>query len=284
MINREYYYKIAGELNENNFFEIGNKYSLSQCELLGIIDISLSKFDSKTRRKKLERILHHYQYIKNYNERKYLLLSDTHYGASLQNPFYVQMAYEYAVDNGVDSAFHLGDFFEGCTGKTNFIREKKLEKIQLSCNSQLKMLSSYPRMIPTAILFGNHDVSFFNVGIEIAKELEKYPNFSVLGYGGAYIKCRYRKIYLEHFVKNIPYLKDNFFYDLKLRGHSHCFRYLKSKNSFTVASLSDLHQNKNCKEPSFPGFAILTIHNRSMSIEGFSFESGEPRKCLKLVI
>jgi len=284
MTQREYYYKIASELNENNFFEISNKYSLSQSELLGVIELSLSRFDSKTKRKKLERLLHRYQYIKSFPYRKYLLLSDTHYGNVSQNVSYVTMAYEFGMDQGVDMALHLGDVFEGCSGKTYLIRERKLEKIQKSCNEQLEMLVNYPTNIPTAILLGNHDISFFQIGIDVAKKLEQRYHFSVIGYGGAYIKCHYRKIYLEHFIKYVPYISDHFLYDLKLRGHSHCFRYSKNSNSFTIASLSDIHENKNCKEPSFPGFAILTIHNRSMSIEGFSFSDGEPQKCLKLVI
>lgn len=283
MIKKEYY-KIANELNETNFFEIANKYSVSHSELLGIIDKTLFKFDSKMKRKKLERLLRRYQYIKNYMERKYLILGDTHFGSAKQNYSYVYLAYDYAIMQSVERAFLLGDLLEGCTGRNYKTRERKLEKIQADCLAQIESLKSYPKLIPTDILLGNHDVSFFDLGIDLDQELEQNYGFSVLGYGGVYVKCHYRKIYMEHFIKSLPYLKNNFAYDLKIRGHSHCFRYVKSKNEFTVSSLSDLHDNKNCKEPSFPGFAILTIHNRSMKIEGFSVEEGIVRKCLKLDI
>lgn len=283
MISREYYSKIIQDLDFMSFDELLIKYNIMASELLGIIDCSIDQFDSKAKRKKLRKILHQYQYIKNFPQKKYLLLSDTHFGSPLQNCSYVKMAYEFGREQQAEVAFHLGDFFDGCSGKTHKVRPKKKEKIVKDCYEQLNCLELYPDIIPTFVLLGNHDLSFQDVGICLEEELQKRnQTIEILGYGGVYVKCSYRKIYLSHFCKRKIYLKDKYDYHLSLQGHSHSFQYFDKKRLFTLASISDLQENKNGTGSLIPGFAIMTMHHRSITILGYTFSNNGPEQCLKL--
>ncbi len=285
MTKEEYYLRMINELDDTNLTDILYKYATTHSELLVILYQYMQRVDSKMKRKKLERLLKKYLFLKQLSDRRYLLLADTHLGNSLANLQYINIAYEFGCDKHVTRAIHLGDFLEGCTGRTYQVREKKKTQIYQESIDQFELIHCYPRTIPTYILLGNHDVSFQTLGIDFIQEVYKRnPDLEILGYGSAYLKCHYRKLYLKHLVKNIPYLSSIYPYDLKLCGHSHCFRYLKKYNEFTVASLSDLQENKNSKHLLVPGFAILTIRNHSMDLEAYSFSSLDPYPVMKLTL
>lgn len=96
---------------------------------------------------------HYYSFnVDDYNDKKILLISDTHIGnPELENFKLLQNIYDYASENDINKCFHLGDIFSG-----TYYQKWSEEEIEHQLDS---FRSYYPKNseIKTYFLIGNHD-------------------------------------------------------------------------------------------------------------------------------
>ena len=111
---------------------------------------------------------HYYSFnVDDYNNKKFLLISDTHIGnPELENFQMLQNIYNFAISNGVNKCFHLGDIFSG-----SYYEKWSRDEMQYQLNL---FVSYYPKNseIKTYSLIGNHDESLHGY-FEYKKSYEK---------------------------------------------------------------------------------------------------------------
>ena len=120
------------------------------------------------------------------------------------------------------------------------------------------------------------------LGINLYKELAS-DTFTILGAGGAYLKCSNYKLFLEHNVPSSVLVPPHYNYDLILKGHSHFFKFKENRNVFRVASCSNLQPNSYSFGFYAPGFATLSTTD-GLVIEGYNFIKDETVHTLTLKI
>jgi predicted phosphodiesterase len=114
---------------------------------------------------------------------KFLIVSDTHMGIDKFDEGFWFYAFKYAKQQGIDTAYHAGDIFEGMSGREGHI----YELAHVGFNEQMKYaeyLFSNIGMIVYGIT-GNHDDWYLNknnAGVNVGEELRKRcSNFFYLG-------------------------------------------------------------------------------------------------------
>lgn len=186
----------------------------------------------------------HYYYfnVDDCNDKKFLLISDTHIGnPELENFQMVQNIYNFAISNGVNKCFHLGDIFSGA-----YYEKWNQDEMQ----HQLDLFSNYyPKNseIKTYSLIGNHDESLhsfyeykksYEKSIYDLRQLSKFiQNFYVIprytweaAFSNVNVKFSHR-LFLNWMIrdKKLSCLdeieKDNIFYsdtfNMLISGHLH---------------------------------------------------------------
>lgn len=112
----------------------------------------------------------------NYEEKKFLLISDTHIGNSKINNFsLINNIYDFAIKNEIKNIFHLGDVFEGIN--CNDSKKDKLYKLE----KQLSLFMNYypildPNEVKIIALLGNHDKTIY--GTYRTNVLETFNNIT----------------------------------------------------------------------------------------------------------
>ena len=124
---------------------------------------------------------------------KLLLVSDTHIGNDfMYNEELINKVYDYAYKDGIRTALHLGDLFEGTKSKPNS------EEIQLKL-----FRDTYPSNIKTYGIKGNHDMGiedylkFFGLDLRSLTILNN--NYYMFPIRNEYYKCSTECLYLNDF-------------------------------------------------------------------------------------
>lgn len=99
---------------------------------------------------------HYYKFeVNDSNNKKILLLSDTHIGDSQKEDFkLLHNIYDFAIKNGATKCFHCGDLFAGSINGANLTEEEAFRQLKL-------FIEEYPHPNPNEMMtyanLGNHD-------------------------------------------------------------------------------------------------------------------------------
>ena len=160
------------------------------------------------------------------NDKMIILISDTHDGARSENQFYKYQVFDFAVDKGVKTILHGGDFIQSYKRSyMNFIKEKDSLK-QAEC-----FVDYYPfePNIMTYGIYGNHDHYAIEHDKKVRAILESREDIQVLGFKKAFILWNGYVISLQHeiddFCLKLPVDIDF----LSFGGHSHYYHIRKKQ-------------------------------------------------------
>ena len=120
---------------------------------------------------------------------KWMQISDTHLGSKFTNPADIVAAFKHAEEEGCQMITHVGDIFEGMSGREGHIYE--LSEIGYTAQLELGRQVFATTKLPVNAISGNHDEWFIKSnGAYIVKELcDTLPNLNYLGqnYGTIYL-------------------------------------------------------------------------------------------------
>lgn len=206
--DREYYYdgKIIGKGNKKTGFSMGNTLNIG-----------------------------------NINTLKFLVISDLHYGNSLENVEAVNRAFNYAKGRGINIILACGDFIDGAFSKGKQIVERYFKQFE-----HFAIDYPYDKDIITFGVGGNHDYSVkFTDDFDFIKFCNMYRDDVIIeDYCNSVLKLGNDSIQMYHEIKGFHKMLSSS--SIILIGHTHKFavNYISSKNylNIFVPSLSNLVQ------------------------------------------
>ena len=274
------YKEIVKRLTLENFDILKEEYKLNHNVMLGILDYGLHDKDIfEDKRKILNKLKYKYQFSLVLKDSKYGIISDTHIGNEKDSPYYINKSFKLLEQNGINKVLHTGDILDSYDERYDLTQD---ELINLHYKQIVRFHDIWPTNIITYAILGNHDTKFKRLGINLYKELSS-DIFTILGAGGAYIKCSNYKLFLEHNVPTSVLVPPHYNYDLILKGHSHFFKFKENRNAFRVASCSNLQPNSYSLGFYAPGFATLSTTD-GLVIDGYNFIKDETVHTLTLKI
>ena len=194
---------------------------------------------------------------------KATFISDTHLGSKDESIKYLDMVYDYCIQNDIHNIYHLGDVVDGTSG---YQANKILEP-----NEQIEhVINDYPsdKSILNFILLGNHDLDLIGLPDNVHESLIKNRKDMVcLGYGTNEFNIKNDSIILKHTLL-IDKAITNYNNKIIFRGHSHRMKFVNDLNNCLIyaPSLSNLQ----FVEGTIPGFLVVE----------FGFCNGYINKCV----
>ena len=156
---------------------------------------------------------------KNKDELNALLISDLHLGTKEERLDLLNLAYDYAIKNGIHIIINGGDLINGLTSE-----RKNTCKTHLSQCEYFIENHPFVEGILNICVLGNHDIKSLNKeGINFARILENYrPDFAIAGIENGHILVKNDLINMYHPLScdcnNTPMKK------VVLVGHSHQYK------------------------------------------------------------
>ena len=274
------YKEIVKRLTLENFDILKEEYNLNHNAMLGVLDYSLhDKNILEDKRKILNKLKYKYQFSLVLKDSKYGIISDTHIGNEKDSPYYINKSFNLLEQNGINKVLHTGDILDSYDERGDLTQD---ELINLHYKQIVRFHDIWPTNIITYAILGNHDTKFKRLGIDLYKELSS-DTFTILGTGGAYLKCSNYKLFLEHNVPTSVLVPPHYNYDVILKGHAHFFKFKENRNAFRVASCSNLQPNSYSFGFYAPGFATLSTTD-GLVIDGYNFIKDETVHTLTLKI
>ena len=176
-----------------------------------------------------------------------LASSDYHIGSVKENLDYINILYEFAINNCIHVIFNGGDLIEGHLNR----HKHQTREEQISY-----LLEKHPKddSIINFITLGNHDADLIkHTGIDLHTILNLYRDDLVsLGYGINKIKLRYDDIILSHIASDVT--KTNA--KLKITGHGHRYQF---KVAYGMPTLFLPTLSNEIKDGFPPGFVDINI-------------------------
>lgn len=156
---------------------------------------------------------------KNKDELNALLISDLHLGTKEERLDLLNLAYDYAIKNGIHIIINGGDLINGLTSERKNICKTHLSQCEY-------FIENHPFVegILNICVLGNHDIKSLNKeGINFARILENYrPDFAIAGIENGHILVKNDLINMYHPLScdcnNTPMKK------VVLVGHSHQYK------------------------------------------------------------
>ena len=173
------------------------------------------------------------------NELKFLVVSDLHFGNSLERKDLVDRAFNYCVKNGINIILCGGDLMDGTFSQAPQTISDLYKQVEYFIND-------YPhdKNVITFSVAGDHDMSIFNtVGLNIADVCENYrPDIVIAGYNNAFIDIKNDQILLYHHIDGGRQLRTDI--PITLHGHSHRYvaQVINGCLSLAVPTLSNIAQ------------------------------------------
>lgn len=213
------------------------------------------------------------------NEKKMLIISDTHYGSIYQNMRYTYDLFDYAASKGIHVILHGGDIIdsdyrniEGTNG-----------------TSQAKyFINKYPHddNIVTYAILGNHDYNAICQDEEVRDILDSREDINLLGYKKAYLEWLGKRISIRHNIENYKLQLPSFYSDyLSFRGHSHFYHVGAKKQGksevINIPALCDEPVREKIKDDLLsiymtePGFLEATRDGNTICVEFNAFVNGK---------
>lgn len=234
--------RISNKQLFNNLTNLKNKGILVKAKYYanGIISYrnihALADIDTVQSQRNLNIITSHQE-----TEFKSLLISDLHFGNSLERLDLLDKAFEYCINNGIHIIFCCGDLIDGTFSQENQNIKDTYMQIE-------HFVKHYPfdKNILTFGVAGDHDISaLWNNGQNIVEILKNYRHDIIIGgYNNTIVNIKNDKILLYHSIMNGKML----FPDAPIILHGHPHKYginIQEENTLQilVPSLSDINQS-----------------------------------------
>lgn len=198
------------------------------------------------------------------NEKRILVMSDTHIGSKFENLYYVEETMMFGIDKGIYTFVHNGDVIQ--SDFKNVLGKYRDEDKQVE-----HLINDFPYdpLIRYIMMFGNHDFNTFSKDQHFMDMFNSRKDFHLLGVKYGYINWLGSTIALIHPTKKymipIPFCEAA----IVLRGHSHNFIF-KGPHTAYVSTMSD---DKIQNNKSRPGFLVVTNESDHFLIEPYYFEN-----------
>ena len=179
--------------------------------------------------------------IGNNNTLRFLVISDLHYGNSLENVEAVNRAFNYAKGRGINIILACGDFIDGTFSKGMQIIERYFKQFE-----HFVLDYPYDKEITTFGVGGNHDYSIkFTDDFDFIKFCSRYRDDVVVdNYCNSVFKLGNDSILMHHDIEGFQRI--NKLSKIVLNGHRHKYsaNYINNKKTINiyVPTLSNLVQ------------------------------------------
>ena len=195
------------------------------------------------------------------NDDEIILISDTHYGSTLENYSYIDLVFDYAKKNNIKTIIHGGDFIQGNYAPRKDIYQNIFEQLYY-------VLNNYPRDndINTHLLFGNHDYQLLKKSYDLTFDIfESRKDINIIGLKQTYINWKNHIMYMNHYIP-----KQNQYYPrlksfLKIHGHHHEYDFTDDLTKIYLPSLSD--DIKYYGNVVYPGFLTIKLDDDSFEVK-----------------
>ncbi len=194
------------------------------------------------------------------SEDKLLIISDTHLGSTNENYYYLDLLYNYAINNNINTIIHGGDLMQGTV-------KPLLKDCQDMYNQAKKVINLYPYddNIKNFILFGNHDFYVFRKTDGLEDLFLDRKDMKILGIKKCYLNWNNYLISISHHLPKCDFELQRYETLIKFCGHRHELH--KKDNTIYLPTLSN--DIKYYGRENYPGFLEGIIDNNELIINNF---------------
>lgn len=163
------------------------------------------------------------------NTLRFLVISDFHYGNSLENVDAVNRAFNYAKKRGINVILACGDFIDGAFSKGKQIIERYFKQFE-----HFALDYPYDKDIITFGVGGNHDYSVkFTDNFDFIKFCSMYRDDIIIdNYGNSFLNIGKESIQMHHEIKGFPKLESSS--KIILNGHIHKYDIKQVKDNHSL--------------------------------------------------
>lgn len=163
------------------------------------------------------------------NTLRFLVISDLHYGNSLENVDAVNRAFNYAKKRGINVILACGDFIDGAFSKGKQIIERYFKQFE-----HFALDYPYDKDIITFGVGGNHDYSVkFTDEFDFIKFCSMYRDDIIIdNYGNSFLNIGKETIQMHHEIKGFPKIKSSS--KIILNGHIHKYDIKQVKDNHSL--------------------------------------------------
>ena len=163
------------------------------------------------------------------NTLRFLVISDLHYGNSLENVDAVNRAFNYAKKRGINVILACGDFIDGAFSKGKQIIERYFKQFE-----HFALDYPYDKDIITFGVGGNHDYSVkFTDDFDFIKFCSMYRDDIIIdNYGNSFLNIGKETIQMHHEIKGFPKLESSS--KIILNGHIHKYDIKQVKDNHSL--------------------------------------------------
>lgn len=268
------YLKIAQEIQKQGFELYAKNSTYYVNELLAILNLaSTNKHIAEKDRKKYQELIRLNRFLCHLKETRVVVISDHHINLAT-NFDYIKRAYDFFDELDIRVVLHGGDLLHGCP----HYKDLDSKFVQEICWEQLDLFSkNYPRGFQNYLVLGNHEEVFSSVGIDLIQEIPMFhEDFSVLGFGRAYLECQSYQIVLSHKVKQKLIAPLWYDCDLYLNGHSHYYQYDSEYHKIQIPTCSHILPFNSQKGK--PGFLILKFEENQIISTRYCFDGEQIKR------
>lgn len=188
---------------------------------------------------------------------KMLIISDTHLGSRLQNYYYLDLLYEYAIKNNIHVILHGGDLMQGSVKPVLVEYSNMYEQ----ASSVIKKYP-YDENINNYILFGNHDYFVFRKSEALEDLFLDRKDMNLLGVKKSYLNWNNYLISISHHLPKCDYELQRYETQIKFCGHRHEL-HLKDGTIYLPTLSDDI---KYYGSENYPGFLEAIMNNKEIIV------------------
>lgn len=163
------------------------------------------------------------------NTLRFLVISDLHYGNSLENVEAVNRAFNYAKKREINIILACGDFIDGAFSKGKQIIERYFKQFE-----HFALDYPYDKDIITFGVGGNHDYSVkFTDEFDFIKFCSMYRDDIIIdNYANSFLNIGKETIQMHHEIKGFPKIKSSS--KIILNGHIHKYDIKQVKDNHSL--------------------------------------------------
>lgn len=163
------------------------------------------------------------------NTLRFLVISDLHYGNSLENVEAVNRAFNYAKKRKINIILACGDFIDGSFSKGKQIIERYFKQFE-----HFALDYPYDKDIITFGVGGNHDYSIkFTDEFDFIKFCSMYRDDIIIdNYGNGFLNIGKETIQMHHEIKGFPKIESSS--KIILNGHIHKYDIKQVKDNHSL--------------------------------------------------
>ncbi len=214
------------------------------------------------------------------NDKKILLISDTHYGSKYQDLSYTYKMFEFVINNNIHTILHGGDIIESNLNGKNVIKQADT------------FINKFPsdKSVNTYALLGNHDYLAINKNIEVRNIISSRDDIKILGFKKTFLNWHDNVISLQHEIEKYKLCLPSCVDSIGFKGHSHFYHirdekdgkseriYIPSMCNDPVAYMSSGLYLRDNNLTAKPGFLTAEITDENIIVSHYSFIKNDIRK------